>query len=269
MKNLIIGNTSQLSHFFPNDFEKISSREIDFENLKNNNWGEVYLCFGESRKFLNDVTSYEEINYELTKELIKIFNENSKKIVIYSTCELWNKYSGQISLNQPFDFYLTPYLESKYRITKFVLNNKKLTNTLVMFPFNFNSVYRDENFLFGKIFKSILEKKEISIGDTYFYRDIIHPRFVVKESLQSSRHKIIGSGRLTFINDFIRDLYTNFDMSYNDFVKEEPNQFMEYDKRNEYYLKSNKCIYSYNDLLMDTYQEIQKKLNYESVWSNE
>lgn len=263
MKNLVIGNTSQVSHFFPENFQKISSRNLDFDFLKKNEWDEVHLCFGESRKFLDESNYYEEINYSLTKELIELLNYNSKKIVIYSTCELWNKYSGSISLSQPFDFYLTPYLESKYRITKFVLNNKKLKNTLVMFPFNFNSIYRDENFLFGKIFNSIIHKKEILIGDTYFYRDLIHPKFVVKESLMSKTHKIIGSGRLTHVNDFIRDLYKNFDLSYNDLVKEESSKFVEYDKRNEYYLKNNKCLYPYNELLIDTYQDIKKKFTHE------
>ena len=33
--NLIIGNTSQLSHFFPKDgFSKISARNINFLNLE-------------------------------------------------------------------------------------------------------------------------------------------------------------------------------------------------------------------------------------------
>lgn len=268
MNNLVIGDTSQLSYYFPESFVKISSRNLNFDFLEKNEWNEVYLCFGESRKFLDQLDSYEEINYSLTKELIKILNQNSKKIVIYSTCELWNKYSGQISLSQPFDFYSTPYLKSKYRITKFVLNSKKLKNTLIMFPFNFNSVYRNENFLFGKIFNSIINKKEILIGDTNFYRDLIHPKFVVRESLESTTHKIIGSGRLTYVNDFIRDLYKNFDLCYDDLVKEESNQFVEYSKRNEYYLKNNKCLYSYNELLLDTHQDIQNKIFYESIRSN-
>jgi nucleoside-diphosphate-sugar epimerase len=256
MKNLVIGDTSQLSHFFPENFQKVSSRNLDFGLLEKNKWDQVYLCFGESRKFLENSNSYEEINYNLTKELIELLNHNSNKIISYSTCELWNKYSGQISLSQPFDFYLTPYLESKYKITKFILSNKKLKNTLIMFPFNFNSIYRTENFLFGKIFDSIINKKEILIGDTYFYRDIIHPKFVVEESIKHNEHKIVGSGRLTFVNDFIRDLYSKFNLSYNDYVKEKTDQYVEYDKRNEYYLKSNKCLYSYNELLDDTKKDI-------------
>jgi hypothetical protein len=32
--NLVIGNTSQLSHYFPNKYEKISSRFIDFDSYK-------------------------------------------------------------------------------------------------------------------------------------------------------------------------------------------------------------------------------------------
>ena len=35
MKNLIIGNTSQISYFFPSSYDRISSRNIDFLNFKN------------------------------------------------------------------------------------------------------------------------------------------------------------------------------------------------------------------------------------------
>ncbi len=194
MNNLIIGNTSQLSHYFPKNFTKISSRNIDFEFLKNNKWNEVYLCFGESRKYLSNSSEYEFVNYNLTKKIIENLNENSEKIVTYSTCELWNKYSGPIDLGCEFDFFSTPYLESKYKITKFVLENKNLKNTIVLYPFNFNSIYRTKDFLFGKIFDSIINKQKITIGNTYFNRDIIHPEFVVNKSLLSNKHELIGSG---------------------------------------------------------------------------
>ena len=131
-----------------------------------------------------------------------------------------------------------PYLESKYKITKFVLENKNLKNTIVLYPFNFNSIYRTKDFLFGKIFDSIINKQKITIGNTYFNRDIIHPEFVVNKSLLSNKHELIGSGRMTFVNDFIRDIYQEFDLKYEDFVSEDLGSFIEYDKTNEYYLKS-------------------------------
>jgi nucleoside-diphosphate-sugar epimerase len=257
MDNLVIGDTSQLSSYFPENYIKISSRNIDINFLKKKQWGSVYLCFGESRKHLYDIKLYDEINYKLTKELIEILNNNSNKIVVYSTCELWSKYSGSIDISQQPNFYPTPYLNSKYEITKFILGNKDLKNTLIMYPFNFNSTKRDSNFLFGKIFDSIINKRKITIGNTYFYRDIIHPIFVVNESINADKHKIIGSGRLTFVNDFIRELYSIRGLSFDDYVIEKLDHFVEYDKINEYYLKTNKCVYSYTDLISDTIKDIE------------
>jgi nucleoside-diphosphate-sugar epimerase len=260
MDNLVIGNSSQLSNYFPENYIKISSRNIDIDFIKNKHWDSVYLCFGESRKYIDDIKLYNEVNYKLTKELIEALNNNSNKIVVYSTCELWNKYSGHIDISKPHDFYPTPYLNSKYEITKFILGNKNLKNTLIMYPFNFNSVKRSQNFLFGKIFDSIINKKKITIGNTYFYRDMVHPIFVVNESIKANENKILGSGRLTFVNDFIRKLYLMSNLSFDDYVNEEINQYIEYDKINEYYLRSDKCLYSYDELINDTINDINEKI---------
>ena len=51
MKNLVIGNTSQLAYYFPDDYEKISSRNIEF---KNENYDRVYICFAEQRTYLKN-----------------------------------------------------------------------------------------------------------------------------------------------------------------------------------------------------------------------
>jgi nucleoside-diphosphate-sugar epimerase len=257
MNNLVIGNTSQLSHYFPNDYIKISSRNIDFDFLRSATWGSVYLCFGESRKYISDKTVYDDINYKLTIDIIDSLYNNCEKIVVYSTCELWNKYSGQISLDNQFDFYETPYLISKLKLTEHILNGKNYNKINIIYPFNFNSIYRDEDFLFGKIFKSLKNGTKINIGDTYFYRDMVHPKFVVNESINSKTHKIVGSGRLTFVNDFIRDLYKNFNLSYEELVNEEKNSFKEYLKTNEYYSKSQNCLYSYDELLRETIKELK------------
>jgi hypothetical protein len=257
MNNLVIGNTSQLSYYFPKDYLKISSRKIDFNFLRSVVWDNVYICFGESRKYIQDKSIYDEINYKLTLTVIENIYNNSNRIVIYSTCELWNKYSGQICLNDEFNFYQTPYLISKFKITNHIMNNNDYSKVKIIFPFNFNSKYRSEDFLFGKIFKSLINKTKISIGNTYFYRDIIHPSFVVNESLSSNSHKIVGSGRMTYVNDFIRDLYRNFDLSYEELViEEEKNLYLEYNKIEEYYFKSNNCLYTYNDLLRETIKDL-------------
>ena len=53
MNNLIIGNTSQLSYFFPENYESISSRNIDFSMVNNKKYDRIYLLFAEQRTFLN------------------------------------------------------------------------------------------------------------------------------------------------------------------------------------------------------------------------
>lgn len=258
MNNLVIGNTSQLSYYFPDSFVKISSKDINFKELKKTKWGKVFLCFGESRKFIEKISLYDEVNYFLTLSVIENLYDYCDEFVVYSTCELWNKYSGQISIETPFNFFSTPYLDSKFKITDKIISSKDYKKVKVLFPFNFNSVYRDKSFLFGKIFYSIINETKVEIGDTFFYRDIIHPKFVVSESIHSNENKLLGSGRLTFVNDFIRDLYNYFDLNYEDLVVSKKNIYKEYSIREEYYLKSEKCNYTYEELLNDTIADIKK-----------
>ena len=42
--NLVIGNTSQLSKYFPDDYRKISSRNINDNDL-HGKWDSVYITF--------------------------------------------------------------------------------------------------------------------------------------------------------------------------------------------------------------------------------
>lgn len=260
MDNLIIGNTSQLSYYFPEDYKRISSRNIDYDFILTRNWNTIFICFGESRKFIGDIQLHDDINFYLTMEIINKLKGISKRVIVYSTCELWNQYDGQIDLSLDFNFYTSSYTQSKYKLCKYILNNSGYENVFIMYPFNFNSTYRSTEFLFGKVFDSIINKKKIEIGDTYFYRDIIHPKHVVEESINSSTHKIIGSGRLTFVNDFIRELYTSFNLKFEDYVTEQIGNYNEYSKRNEYYLKSKICKYSYQSLLQDTLIDIKTKI---------
>jgi nucleoside-diphosphate-sugar epimerase len=259
MNNLIIGDTSQLSYYFPDDYVRISSRNINYDELKNKNWNRVFLCFGENRKYITDLKLYDDINFYLTLDIIEHLKECSKSFILYSSCELWNQYDGAIDMSMRFNFYPSSYLQSKYKISKYVMENDKYFNVFVMFPFNFNSTYRTTNFLFGKIFDSIVNKKTIEIGDTYFYRDMIHPNFVVQESIQTNNHKIIGSGRMVFVNDFIRDLYSHYNLNYDDFVIENLDKFNEYEIRKEYYLSSQKSLYTYKELFNDTIIDIDNK----------
>jgi nucleoside-diphosphate-sugar epimerase len=261
MDSLVIGSTSQLSYYFPEEYVRISSRDIDFNSIIDKLWDRIYVCVGESRKFLDDVRIYDQINFELTLNIIDKLKHCCRSLIIYSSCELWNQYDGPISLSLDFNFYSTPYLQSKYKLSKYILNNKeKYGNVNIIYSFNFNSVQRNNNFLFGKIFDSIINKKVVEIGDTYFYRDIIHPSYVISESIKACEHKLVGSGRLTFVNDFIRDLYSHYNLKYEDYVIENFSKFNEYSKRKEYYLKSNACLYSYADLLKNTIKDIDKKI---------
>ena len=147
-------------------------------------------------------------------------------------------------------------------MTRRILDNEeKYPNVIILYPFNFNSTKRSKDFLFGKIFSSIINKEKIKIGDTYYYRDIFHPNFIVEEILNASEHKIIGSGRLTFVNDFIRDLFSFYGLSYDDLVEENLESFKEYEIKYEYYLKSKLPLYTYTRLIGDTVNDINQKIN--------
>lgn len=261
MKDLLIGNTSQLSHYFEssNEIVKISSRD-NVSQYSKQEWDSVYLCFGESRKFIKDSYLYKKINQDLTLNYINLFQNQAKKIIVFATCELWNMYSGAIDLTTTMAHWDTEYLQSKRELVETIKQNK-YTNVVIVYPFNFNSINRNDNFLFGKIFESIIYKKQIVVGNTYFYRDMISPKFLVDTILKAENDIIVGSGRLTFVNDFIRDIYKNFGLNYESFVKEDLTEYKEYNKNNEYYLKSKKYLYSYDELLKFTLEDIEKKRN--------
>jgi hypothetical protein len=62
---------------------------------------------------------------------------------------------------------------------------------------------------------------------------------MMRQLINSYGYKINGAGRTVFVNDFIRDLYTLYGLTYNDYVIENLDKFNEYEIRKEYYLKSN------------------------------
>ena len=260
--NLIIGNTSQLSYFFPDDYIKISSRNIDENYIKNNEWGSVYLTFAEQR--INDNVDCMNINYDYTINILENLIDNSEKIVVYTTCELWNKYIGEVSLNDQPDWSWpnsNGYCLSKDMLMKHINKYRscdKWRNVIIIHPFNFNSTYRRSDFLFGQIFESIINKKKIEIGNTYFYRDIIHTKYVVERSIKADKDEMVGSGRLYFINDFIRDLYKSFGMKYEDYVKEDRCENNRHSDKLYYSYKEKP--YTYDMLLKDTIDDIEKRI---------
>jgi GDP-D-mannose dehydratase len=261
-RNLIIGSTSQIANFLPDsEFKKVNSRNFSHSDIEGK-WDIAILAFGENRKNLEPYEIYKKINVDLTFETLDFLKSRCSKIIIFSTCELWNKHFGGIDLKTPMDFYETNYTRSKFEMTQRILDNEEeYSNVIILYPFNFNSTKRSKDFLFGKIFSSIINREKIEIGDTYYYRDIFHPNFIVEEILNAQEHKIIGSGRLTFVNDFIRDLFKMYGLSYEDLVEENLESFKEYEIKYEYYLKSKLPLYSYSRLIEDTSKDINKKID--------
>lgn len=259
LKNLVIGNTSQLAHYFPDDYEKISSRDIDFTN--NKKYNRVYICFAEQRTYMQDNKEiFYNTNIDYTLKVIHHFSNLSNNIIVYGTSELWNKCYGQIDINTPFNHKQTDYINSKRVMVEIIkeLRKTKFPNIIILHPFNFNSIHRKDGFLFAKVLDSVVNKKKITIGDTYFYRELLHPKFVVEQSINATEDQIIGAGRVIFVNDFIRSLYSYFSLEYNDFVTEDINENIT-TEQNIFYLKSKHILYK--NLYNDTIRDIEIKNN--------
>lgn len=254
MKNLIIGESSQLSQYFPDDYERISSRNINFDDYKDQKYDRVYICFSEQRTFLKDENIFDDINVDYTINIIISFLNISNKIIVYGTSELWNLYNGPINVKMPYDYDPSPYIESKKKMVH-IIRNLGMDNVIILHPYNFNSIYRKEGFLFWKIVNSIVYDEKIEIGDTYFYRDLIHPKVVVEESIKAEEDMIVGSGRLIFVNDFIRDLYYGMRMEYDYYVTENNRNNLS-TKRNINY--SDRYLCNYKKILEETVYEIKK-----------
>lgn len=253
MKNLIVGNTAQLSNFLDNEsFVKISSRNISNTIFKSK-WNEVYLFFAEQRTSLSENAEYKDlfykINFDYTLEIISKLKCN--KVIFLSTTELWNLCNGEISINTPWNYKENYYTDSKMLITKRLLNDEKVK---IFFPFNFNSVYREKSFLFGKIFDSIKNKKIISVGDLDINRELMHAKFVAEKIFSLENTDIIGTGSLINIKKFIFDLYKSFNLEYNTYVMEDLKSFKKNTNEFFYYKKIN---YSYQNLLKDYIDDLQ------------
>lgn len=255
--NLVIGSTSQLAQYFPKDYIKISSRNIDFEYLKSNKWDSVYITFAEQRIYEQGI-DYIGPNYIDTLKIINHLLDNSKKIVCYTSCELWNKLSCKISLDTEPSFPLT----NEYTISKLLLLNKikelrklHVIYNKIMFihPFYFNSVHRSEYFLFGKVFGSIINKKKIKVGNLDFDRDMVHAQFVVDKSIEQNQDCLVGSGKLFNVRKFIQDIYMLNDLDFYEFVDEDTSKVSANDKR---ITADVSWDYTYNNLLRDTQADI-------------
>lgn len=261
--NLIIGNTSQQSYYYPDDYLRISSRNLDISWLSGQSFDSVYITFAEQSIYDKNI-DYIEPNYNLTMDIIKSIISNSNRIIIFTSCELWSKKTGLISNDTEFDFDI----RNQYTISKLLLINEikrmrcidsRYSKVILLHPFYFNSVYRSKYFLFGKIFDSIINRKKIKVGNLNFYRDMVHTKFLVEKAIIADRDMVIGSGQLFNVRNFIIDLYKAFDLNFDEYVEEDLS-FIPNDKL----LRANvDWVYNYETLLEDTINDIKNYIKNE------
>ena len=233
-RSLVIGNTSQLSYYFPKNYEKISSRNIDVEKIRLGGYESVYILFAEQRTFLNETEKFfTDINVTVTLNLIDSIKDFVKKVIIYSTSELWNNCEGKVFVSDDYNFNYTPYIKSKEILCNCINEKKELYNNVhIIYPFNFNTPYRKTGFLFSKIFDSLINKTTNFIGDINFERDLIHPYSIVQESITTRSDKLIGCGELINIENFVSDLFNIHNMNYKDYLVKNNNQNLPNTRKN-------------------------------------
>ena len=253
MNSLIIGDKSQLSYYFPKEYERVSGKNLDLSFYEDKFYDRVFITFAEQRlNEIKDFSTYIDTNTMLTLKMVEFFRHRANFVIVYGSCELWNNYNGEIDINDKFDYDVnsayTGYCVSKHMMVE-QIHDLKTDNVFILHPFNFNP-----GFLFSKIFDSVKNRTKIEIGDTYFYRDMVHPKYVVERSIMSQSDEVIGSGRLTFVNDFIRKLYAVYGLHYEDYVTENINANI-IPKKKILYLRSKEA--KYTNLLEDTLDDIR------------
>lgn len=267
LKDLLIGSTSQLAHFWPKKNTKvISSRSINIDYIRRNQWNRIYFAFSDGRTYLSDLCEFIQSNVIYPLNLIEQINDCCNKIVFFSTAELWNLHNGSINFGdkkqiwKSFNYVHSPYILSKAIVTEIILRDRATyRKVIILFPFTFNCAFRkDKDFLLTSVFDSIINKKKIKVGNIRTYREFLHPKFVIQQSLKAENHQIIGSGRLIFVYDFIKKLYNAFNMNMNDYVTEDEDFEHISSKRGICFLDSKECLYSEEQLLNDTVDDIEK-----------
>ena len=250
--DLIVGSSSQISHYLPCEMQRVSSRDIP-EEIFEKQWESVYLTFAEQRTRYAADKNYREdfyrVNVDMTLSVARRLR--ARRIIYYSTVELWSSLDGAISLETPFDFVQNYYTDSKHVATEKL---RQIENVKVLFPFNFNSIYRSEDYLFGKIFSSVRERKIVEVGNLDMKRDILHAKWVAEQSLLAKEDRIIGSGTYYDVRKFVRDVYAGCGLDPDKLLVEngEPNRH-----NRVLYLGSEKILYNYETLLRDTINDIE------------
>lgn len=260
--NLVIGNTSQLYHYFKEydkDIVGVSSRDFNINQIKNNIFDRAFLLFAEQSVYSNnDLEYFKKINVDYTLNIIHQIKNFTKTIIVYSTCDVWDMCEGEIDINTPFNNRQTPYIKSKELLKQEIDKLRKTENidVKIIYPFNFNSPYRKQGFLFSKFVELISKKSPIQVGNLNFYRDIIHPKIIVETSYNCTQDTIVGSGVLVNIRDFYKKILNHFNIDYNYYVLENSN--LHVNTRKPYYLETN---IKYTSLLKDTIYDIEQYQN--------
>jgi nucleoside-diphosphate-sugar epimerase len=255
--NLVIGNTSQLSYYFPDDYVKISSRNINLKNF--DNLESVYITFAEQRTFNKELSEKDfiDVNVDYTSKLIDSLSPISKKVFVYGTAELWNNINGPVNINKELDYKYSPYVKSKeilWNTIREKRNSENWQNVSIIHPFNFNSLYRKEGFLFYKFYDSLINKTIHQVGNINMYRDIIHPSYLVKKSIECDGDELIGSGKVINIREFIDSLFNYYGLQMIDYIKEDSKSKSNH-QDNTFWMETDSA---YNGLLTDTVTELNK-----------
>jgi nucleoside-diphosphate-sugar epimerase len=201
---------------------------------------------------------FDKINVDYTLNVINKIKNISKKIIVYSTSELYNLHSGPVGVHSTPYYTYTPYIASKELMVDKInkLRHKEHLDIIIITPFTFNSPYRSGGFLYNRFLSVILEGKKIEIGNIDFERDMVHPSVVAKASFTSDKDIVVGSGVLTNIRQFYVDLLKNFSINYDDYVTENNDIFI--NKRKPYFAST---YTPYTNLLNDTTNDIKKYKN--------
>ena len=259
--NLIIGNTSQFFTYFKEQDPNIigvSSRNFDLSSIGFHEYNRAILTFGEHRTFADiSLEDYISVNVDYTLEVINKIKDQCKTIVVFITSELWNNCSGGITLETPINYNYTHYIKSKEILRDKIMHLRESQglNIIMVYPFNCNSPYRKDGFLFKKFINLINDKQPIIIGDLNFQRDLPHPKLLVETCLSSTEDAIIGSGNLTNMREFYTKILGCFDIEYKNYVTETPKIFQ--NTRLPFYYDTKE---KYNGIIEDTIYDIKKYL---------
>jgi len=267
MKHLVIGDSSQLGRFFPKNYMKISSRDYNLSELSKRMCGSVYICFAEQRTYMAKSSDSEltdlfwAVNVDKPREIARVLQPCCERLVYFSTAELWNSTCGPVNSGCSFSYHANLYTTSKAAITDEFRNKTEYPNVSIVYPFNFNSIYRGGNYLFGKIFRSIIHNEEITIGDVDYYRELLHPSMIVDfciSRLQLGEDMIAGSGRLVHVGDFIRRLYDYFGLDFGSLVHIDPASTPSIYRQNIFYSNTYIEDYALENLFKITTMELKR-----------